>query len=403
MVFEVKHISKLITIAVVALLTFLPNRASATIVEGKVGSPKELQAFIMHHVSDAHSWHIWGEDSVRINDDKSIDVLKQNSIHIGLPIFLIDGGLVTGNSHNFNKVRLSVWEKADTNGVVLKDANGVTLENDSNYYAIGTIAGKKYIMFHEKIYDFETGLKLDFETGHPLNARPLDFSLTQNVISMLLSVLLLFALFLPVARKYKRQGVKSAPSGKQNFLEIFVLFVRDDIARPNIGEKKHAKYMPYLLTIFFFVWINNLMGLIPFFPGASNVSGNIAFTAVLSIITYLITQFSGNKNYWKHVFLPPVPKALYPIMIPVEIIGTLTKPFALTIRLFANITAGHIVVLAFMGIIFSAKNIAWSGLSVPMGLFISVLELLVAFLQAFIFTMLSALFIGTAVEEHDHH
>jgi F-type H+-transporting ATPase subunit a len=389
MVFEVKYISRLITIAAVALLTFLPNRASATIVEGKVNSSKELQAFIMHHVSDAHSWHIWGEG--------------EGAIHVGLPIILIDGGLVTGNSDSFNDVKLSVWNKADTNGVVLKDSLGTVLENDSNYYALGTIAGKKYIMFHEKIYHFENGLDLDFETGHVLNARPLDFSLTQNVVSMLLSVFLLFALFFPVARKYKKQGVESAPSGRQNFLEIFVLFVRDEIARPNIGEKKYAKYMPYLLTIFFFIWINNLIGLIPFFPGASNVSGNIAFTAVLSIITYLITQFSGNKDYWKHVLLPPVPVALYPIMIPVEIIGTLTKPFALIIRLFANITAGHIVVLAFMGVIFATQSIAWSGLSVPMGLFISVLELLVAFLQAFIFTMLSALFIGTAVEEHDHH
>lgn len=387
--FDVKNIRRIITVAIIAILTVLPNTASATIVEGEVNSSKELQAFIMHHVSDAHSWHIWGEG--------------EGAIHVGLPIILLDGGLVTGNSDAFNQLKLSVWEKADSNGVVLRDANGVVLENDSNYYAIGEIAGNKYILFHEKIYHFEDGLKLDYETGHPLNSRPLDFSLTQNVASMLLAVVILFLLFLPAARKYKRQGVTTAPTGSQNFLEIFVLFVRDEIARPNIGEKKYARYMPYLLTIFFFIWINNLLGLIPFFPGASNVSGNIAFTAVLALITYLITQFSGNKDYWKHVLLPPVPKALYPIMIPVEIIGTLTKPFALTIRLFANITAGHIVVLAFMGIIFSAKNIGWAGLSVPMGLFISVLELLVAFLQAFIFTMLSALFIGSAVEEHDHH
>jgi len=354
-----------------------------------VNSSKELQAFIMHHVSDAHSWHIWGEG--------------KDAIHLGLPIILIDGGLVTGNSHSFfDDVKLSVWEKEDSNGDVLRDSLGTALENDSNYYSIGTIAGNKYLLFHEKIYHFEDGLTFN-EEGHISNSRPLDFSLTQNVISMLLSVFILFVLFFPVAKKYKKQGVESAPSGRQNFLEIFVIFVRDDIAIPNIGKKKYAKYMPYLLTIFFFIWINNLIGLVPFFPGSSNVSGNIAFTAVLAIITYLITQFSGNKDYWKHVLLPPVPKALYPIMIPVEIIGTLTKPFALIIRLFANITAGHIVVLAFMGVIFATKNIAWAGLSVPMGLFISVLELLVAFLQAFIFTMLSALFIGTAVEEHDHH
>ncbi len=401
MVFEVKYISRLITIAAVALLTVLPNRVSATIVEGEVNSSKELQAFIMHHVSDAHSWHVWGEDSMVINNDRTIEVVH-NSIHFGLPIVLIDGGLVTGNSDNFNQVNLAVWEKTDSNDVVLRDSLGAALENDSSYYAVGTIAGNKYILFHEKIYHFGNGLAFDNE-GHLSNTRPLDFSLTQNVMSMLLSVLILFVLFLPAAKKYKKQGIESAPKGKQNFLEVFVLFVRDDIAIPNIGEKKYAKYMPFLLTIFFFIWINNLIGLIPFFPGASNVTGNIAFTAVLSIMTYLITQFSANKDYWKHIFLPPVPIALYPIMIPVEIIGTLTKPFALIIRLFANITAGHIVVLAFMGVIFATKSIAWAGLSVPMGLFIGTLEILVAFLQAFIFTMLSALFIGTAVEEHEHH
>lgn len=389
MKFDVNKISGIVKVLLVACVLLIPAKVSATIVEGKVNSPKELQAFIMHHVKDAHSWHIWGEG--------------KDAIHIGLPLILVDGGLITGNSDAFDQVELSVWHKTDSNGTVLVDSLETPLEVDSNYYAIGEVGGNKYILFHEKIYHFENGLKLDGETGHPLNSRPLDFSLTQNVVSMLLSVVILMLLFIPAARKYNKKGVESAPSGRQNFLEIFVLFVRDEIAKPNIGEKKYAKYMPFLLTIFFFIWINNLIGLVPFFPGASNVSGNIAFTAVLAVITYLVTQFSGNKDYWKHILLPPVPKALYPIMIPVEIIGTLTKPFALTIRLFANITAGHIVVLAFMGIIFTAQNVAWSGLSVPMGLFISVLELLVAFLQAFIFTMLSALFIGTAVEEHAHH
>ena len=384
MMLYVKNISRIITVALFALLSLLPSNASATIVEGTVNSSKELNNFITHHVKDAHSWHIWGEDSTQVNADGTVNVFPKTAIHIGLPVILIDNGLITANSDDFNELR---WIEQD---------------GDTTYYAQGKINETEYIMFHEKIYHLGSGLKLD-EKGHPTNSRPLDFSLTQNVMSMLLSVVILMLLFLPAAKKYKKKGIVSAPTGRQNFLEIFVVFVRDEIAKPNIGEKKYARYMPYLLTIFFFIWLNNLLGLVPFFPGASNVSGNIAFTAVLAVITYLVTQFSGNKDYWKHILLPPVPKALYPIMIPVEIIGTLTKPFALTIRLFANITAGHIVVLAFMGIIFSAKNIGWAGLSVPMGLFISVLELLVAFLQAFIFTMLSALFIGTAVEEHSHH
>ena len=384
MKFNVKKISKIFVTAVFLLLVVVPNTAVAVVVEGEVDNSKELQAFIMHHVKDAHAWHIWGEDKTKINADGTVDSVGSTAIHIGLPIILLDDGLVTGNSDAFNDIRWSV------------------AQGDTNYYAIGELAGNKYIMFHEKIYHYGDGLQLDAE-GHPENSRPLDFSITMNVASMLMSVVILFLLFLPVAKKYKKQGIETAPKGRQNFLEIFVLFVRDEIARPNIGEKKYSRYMPYLLTIFFFIWLNNLIGLVPFFPGAANVTGNIAFTIVLSLITYLVTQFSGNKDYWKHVLLPPVPKALYPIMIPVEIIGTLTKPFALIIRLFANITAGHIVVLAFMGVIFLTKTIGWAGLSIPMGLFISVLELLVAFLQAFIFTMLSALFIGAAVEEHAHH
>ena len=161
--------------------------------------------------------------------------------------------------------------------------------------------------------------------------------------------------------------------------------------------------MPYLLTIFFFIWINNIFGLIPFFPFSSNLTGNIFFTFVLSFITFLITTFSGNKDYWKHILTPPVPKALYPIMVPIEIIGMFTKPFALMIRLFANITAGHIIILSLISLIFIFKSIFISPVSGAFVLFMSVLELLVAALQAYVFTLLSALFIGQAVAEHDHH
>ena len=161
--------------------------------------------------------------------------------------------------------------------------------------------------------------------------------------------------------------------------------------------------MPYLLTIFFFIWINNLIGLIPFFPFSANLTGNIFFTFVLALFTFIVTTFSGSKDYWKHIFLPPVPKALYPIMIPVEIIGMLTKPFALMIRLFANITAGHIIILSLVSLIFIFKTVAVAPISGAFVLFMSVLEMLVAALQAYVFTLLTALFIGQAVEEHDHH
>ena len=172
---------------------------------------------------------------------------------------------------------------------------------------------------------------------------------------------------------------------------------------PNIGEKKYAKFMPYLLTVFFFVWINNLIGLVPFFPFSANLTGNIYFTFVLALITFIITILNANKNYWSHIFSPPVPKALYPIMWPVEIIGMFTKPFALMIRLFANITAGHIIILSLFSLIYIFETAWISPVSGAFVLFMSFLEMLVAALQAYVFTLLSALFIGQAVEEHDHH
>ncbi|RZK51306.1 MAG: ATP synthase F0 subunit A, partial [Pedobacter sp.] len=193
--------------------------------------------------------------------------------------------------------------------------------------------------------------------------------------------------------------VGKAPKGLQSFLEPVIIFVRDDIAKPNIGHK-YAKFMPYLLTIFFFILFNNLLGLFPVFPGSANVTGNIALTFVMATATMLVVNLNGNKYYWKHILTPDVPWWLYPIMIPVELIGIISKPFALMVRLFANITAGHIIVLSLISLIFIFKTLAIAPVSVAFVLFMDVLELLVAFLQAFIFTLLSALFIGMAVEEH---
>lgn len=320
--------------------------------------------FIMHHVVDAHDWHIYGEG--------------EKSIHFHLPIILLDNGLQVFSSGEFT-------QKHSAHG---------------HEYKVTTDGA--YAIYHEKIYKAESGALIFDKKGHPTNVKPLDFSITRNVASMFLSVIILLLMFLIAAKAYTKRGISSSPKGIQSVIEPFVIFVRDEIAIPNIGEKKYAKFMPYLLTAFFFIWLNNLIGLVPFFPGGSNLTGNITFTLVMACITFIITLLNANKAYWGHIFAPPVPKALYPIMIPVEIIGVFTKPFALMIRLFANITAGHIVILAFICIIFINKSMAWSALSVPMALFISVLELLVAFLQAFIFTMLSALFFGSAVEEHDH-
>ena len=307
---------------------------------------------ILHHIADGHEWHLWGHTS------------------IGLPVILYtDKGIETFSSSNFH-------------------------HGDSSY------KGKHYTYKiehnHIKVVN-EAGL-IDEE----LSKKVMDFSITKNVASMFLSIIILFLIFSSVAKSYKKREGK-APKGFQSVIEPIIVFVRDEIAKPNLGYK-YARFMPFLLTIFFFIWINNMMGLIPFFPGGANLTGNIAFTLVMGVITFIVTNLNGNKAYWQHVYAPHVPKALWPIMIPVEIIGLLAKPFALIVRLFANITAGHIIVLSLISLIFIFKSLAIAPVSVAFVIFMDVLELLVAFLQAFIFTMLTALFIGTAVsEEHGEH
>ncbi len=329
--------------------------------EGKEFNASDL---INSHIGDSHEFHIFDWNG--------------HPVSFYLPVILLtDNGLSVFSSENFH--------------------------HDNTGHHVVEADGQKFVRYNEVIYyadKFET-LSQDDKSAFNFDARPLDFSITKNVFSLMISALILFLLFRAVGSSYKRNQM--APKGLAGFLEPLVTFVRDDIAIPNIGHKKYAKYMPYLLTIFFFIWINNLIGLIPFFPFSSNLTGNIFFTFVLALFTYVVTTFSGNKDYWKHIFMPPVPKALYPIMIPVEIIGTLTKPFALMIRLFANITAGHIIILSLISLIYIFKTVAIAPVSGAFVLFMSVLELLVAALQAYVFTLLSALFIGQAVEDHDHH
>jgi len=237
---------------------------------------------------------------------------------------------------------------------------------------------------------------------------PLDLSITKNVFAMLFSMILISIIFISIGRSYSRRKGE-APKGLQSLLEPLVLFIRDDVAKASIG-KNYEKYLPYLLTIFFFIFFNNLLGLVPFFPGGANLTGNIAVTGVLAVFTFLITTFSGNKNYWVHIInTPGVPwwlKIPVPLMPIVEIMGVFTKPFVLMVRLFANIAAGHIIVLGFMSLIFIFGNISpgigygVSVVSVGFTVFMGLLELLVAFIQAYVFTLLSALYFGMATEEH---
>lgn len=329
-----------------------------------------VNEMIMEHIMDAHEYHLWGG--------------HDNPTSIYLPIILMDGGLKTFSSAHF-------YHGEAKEATDLKSGEQVS-------YIAGIDEAEGYAMYHEKIYRLKDG-ELQIEAGVALNSKPMDFSITRNVVALFISFFVVILMMFSTAKYYKSNGAV-APKGLAKFVEPIVLFVRDDIAKANIGHK-YKKYVPYLLTIFFFIWISNLLGLIPIL--GSNLTGNITITLFLAVCTLFVTIFSGNKNYWSHIFATPgVPVALLPIMIPIELVGVLTKPFALMVRLFANITAGHIIILALIAIIFINQSAAWGALSVPMALFISVLELLVAFLQAYLFAMLSALFIGAAVEDAHH-
>lgn len=349
--------------------------ASENSKENKAEKEFDVSEMIMHHVKDAHEWHLWGPE--------------HGGTSLYLPVILnTDQGIkIFSSSHLYHGTHVETLDKKG---------------NHLSYY-VGIGPAKGFAMFHEKIYELNKHGELHFEDGHVHgNIKPIDFSITKNVTSLFIGSFLVFIIMFSCARFYKNHGAV-APKGIAKFMEPLILFVQDDIAKANINEKKYKKFVPFLLTVFFFIWINNLLGLIPIFPGSANLTGNISVTFFLAVMTLIIILVNGNKNYWSHIFAPPgVPKALLPIMIPIEIVGIFTKPFALMIRLFANITAGHIIILALISIIFINKNVAWGFLSVPMALFISVLELLVAALQAYLFAMLSALFIGAAVEEAHH-
>lgn len=298
----------------------------------------DISAIAFEHILDAHSWHLWGEG--------------HDALAIPLPI------IIYSNTKGLQCFMSSKFEHGHA------EFDGYSLAEEAIVSSDPA----------EKVYDF---------------------SITKNVAQMFISVIVLLLLFTSIAKTYKTQGVTTAPKGKQSFFEPLVVFVRDDLAKSNIGATSD-KYVPYLLTVFFMILVNNVFGLIPI---GANLTGNIAFTLVLSVFTFILTNINGNKHYWGHIFLPHAPKAIWPILIPIEVFGILTKPFALMIRLFANITAGHIIIISLIGLIFIFKSIYIAPISVAFALFIDILEVLVAFLQAYIFTMLTALFIGSAVAD----
>ncbi len=324
--------------------------------------PFDTNEMIFHHITDSHGFHVAGHFSVP------------------LPVILwTDNGLVTFMSSEFHH---------DIDGKEIVEKNGM-----------------KFVNLHEKIYQLDAGAtSVEFDAEHhPLNAtKPLDFSITKNVFSMLLSLLVLVLIFTAAARGYKKSE-NNMPRGIGRFVEPIIVFIRDEVAIPNIGEKHYKRYMPFLLTLFFFIWLNNIFGLIPFFPFSANLSGNIAFTMTLAVITFIITLFSSKGYYWRHMlWMPGLPIPMKIFLAPIEFMGMFIKPIALMIRLFANITAGHVIVLSLTALIFVLGTIWVAPVSVLFTVFISVIEVLVVAIQAYIFTMLSALYFGQALEE-DHH
>jgi F-type H+-transporting ATPase subunit a len=373
---------KLIQVSIAILVAFLPilgysntPEAPASSDSAPVETPHEahaepadlkskIRAFIDHHVLDAHDFTLFVDEST-----------KPEPTHYGfpLPIILWDNGVHFFSSSKFNH----------------GDEHGTVAESNGNFY----------VLHHERIYktDAKGTLTMDGH-HHPTNATPIDLSITKGVFTIMVVALLMFMLFSSLAKSYAKNGGIS--SGPGRFFEPIVLYVRDEIAIPNIGEKHYKRYMSYLLTIFFFVWFLNIFGLTPL---GINVTGNIAVTFGLAVITFLITNLTANKNYWGHIFwMPGVPTPMKFILAPIELLGVLIKPFSLMIRLYANIFAGHIVLMSLIGLMFIFKNWLGSSLSFMLSFAISTIEILVALLQAYIFTMLSALYFGSAVEEHHH-
>lgn len=315
----------------------------------------EILEVIGHHVLDGHDFSLFEYDGEHIG--------------FSLPIILWDNGAHFFLSSKFN------------HGEAVAESNG-------NFY----------VLHHEKIYKTDASGTLTGDEHHPTNLQPIDLSITKGVLTIMIVALLMFFLFTSLAKSYAKNGGISSGFGR--LFEPIVIYIRDEIAIPNIGEKHYKRYMSYLLTIFFFVWFLNIFGLTPL---GINVTGNIAITFGLAVITFVITNLTANKNYWGHIFwMPGVPLPMKIILAPIELLGVIIKPFSLMIRLYANIFAGHIVLMSLIGLMFIFKSWLGSSLSFMLSFAISTIEILVALLQAYIFTMLSALYFGSAVEEHHH-
>ncbi len=367
---------------------------------------------VMNHISDANEFHIW------------------KGVHIPLPCFLYAPGEPSKkwtflSSGKFEHGHKAVDRYVINHGRVNRIADAsfpmgeVHIEGVHGKEEMQLVKGKEkevevfYAHYEGKEYKLEKPSTLDGGMMGGGITSFYDFSITKNVFTMMLAALLLILIFSSVRNGYRKNEGK-APSGIQSFFEPFFVFIRDEVAKPNIGLKHYERFMPFILTLFFFILFCNLLGLMPFFPGGANVTGNLAVTFVLAVFAFIITNINGNRHYWQHIFwMPGIPARVKTILTPVEVLGLVIKPFSLMIRLFANISAGHIIILSLIGLIFVFGE---NGTSFGGGVvgaivggaftaFMNLIELLVAFLQAFVFAMLTASYIGAAVEDghHDHH
>ena len=352
---DIKHISKIKSLLLIVALFFaIPSVSFAGDESGKKFNAGDM---ILEHVSDSHSWHVVGDVSIPLS------IILYSSNH-GFAVFCsskLDNGAVYNNY------------KLNGEHIVVANSDGSVNKEDT--------------------------------------AKIWDLSLTKTATSILLAGLILLLVMSAVSRGYSKRGT-GAPKGIQSFFEPIIVFVRDDLAIPSIGKKKYEKFMPYLLTLFFFILILNLLGLVPFFPGGANVTGNIAVTTTLACFTFIVMMFNSGKTYWGHTLgMPGVPAWVkISILGPIETLGIILKPFTLLIRIFANMLAGHIVALSFFALIFIFGGL-WghfagyftSVFSVAFSAGMLLLDVLVSLIQAYVFTLLSAIYFGMATEEAEHH
>ena len=398
-------------------LSFTGLMASGDEPTGEQYDPVET---IMHHIADGNEFEIFHGVSIPLPvilyaPDQGFTVGMSSMFHHGHTA--VDGYVM--NHGRINRVADPAFPSGE---VEIEDAHaietykyradgGPIVGEETDEISTEELNEADFLAYNGNYYQLDRASAADGGLFGGGLTSFYDFSITKNVFAMLLAALLLIVLFTAISNAYKkREG--QAPSGLQGFMEPIFLFIRDEVAIPMIGKDHYERFLPFIMCLFFFILFANLLGLIPIFPGSANVTGNLAVTMALAVVVFIVTNLNGKADYWQHVFwMPGVPTFVKPILAVVEILGLFIKPFSLMIRLFANITAGHIIILSLIGLVFvfgnSGESLGGATVGAIVGgaftAFMNLIELLVAFLQAFIFAMLAASYIGAAVEEHDHH